>query len=134
MELKDKILFYCVLTTILKDVLGALECSQCVSDELEDCAINPPPAKPCNAYQANQKGPVNCMKAKKTNTSGYLIQFIRGCTGVWTGSGCMPQADKTMLCYEICSTSNCNAANDSKISIIKCLLYLIYIIIGMTEI
>jgi hypothetical protein len=59
--------------TLISDVLGALECSQCVSDEFEDCAINPPPAKPCNAYQANQKGPVNCMKAKKTNTSGINL-------------------------------------------------------------
>ena len=57
----------------ISDVLGELECSQCLSDEVEDCAINPPPAKPCQEFQ-KKKGPVNCMIAKKTNTSGIKLR------------------------------------------------------------
>ena len=55
------------------NVLGELECSQCLSDEVDDCAINPPPAKQCQEFQ-KKKGPVNYMFAKKTSTSGIEIR------------------------------------------------------------
>lgn len=114
---------------VLGDVACMLECVQCVSDESGYCANNPPPAKPC---QSNEQagGPVNCMVAKKKNASGYVVQFIRGCTGVWISSGCMEQTDDTTLCYRICSTNNCNTASRNQTAgILLFLIQLLYLIL-----
>ncbi|XP_060578062.1 uncharacterized protein LOC132735162 [Ruditapes philippinarum] len=126
MELNERILFYCVLSTVLKDVFGELQCSHCLSNGKEGCAVTPSPAEPCSKYR-QRKGPMNCMIAKITNSSGSIIQFLRGCTGLWTSSGCINQSDtNTELCYDICSTNNCNSANRFRRS---CIIYPITVLL-----
>ncbi|KAL4240634.1 hypothetical protein ACF0H5_001425 [Mactra antiquata] len=91
-------------------VSSVLRCSQCVSGVNGQCMTTAPQPTPCES-RVNGTGPVHCMIAIRTDKTGTLVTFSRGCTGViLPKSGCREQADNTTLCYLICSIDSCNSA------------------------
>jgi hypothetical protein len=64
-----------VVVLYIPDVFGELQCSHCLSNGYEGCAVSPSAVEPCSKKH-QRKGPMNCMIAKITNSSGpYFISY-----------------------------------------------------------
>ncbi|WAQ96113.1 hypothetical protein MAR_028803 [Mya arenaria] len=109
--------------------VDALLCSQCMSNATGSCALRAPDATPCQPRDHSDAGPANCMVARQIDRNGTVQSYIRGCSQVRVGTGCLPYPNGTSLCYRTCSEDGCNLAmaHDNFPSLYCAVLVFIYI-------